>query len=452
HWKHLPVALYEEGDEMIFSGGAVVDWENTSGFGDGSSPPLVPVYTSAYMGDDPNQAQSLAYSLDEGKTFTKYEDNPVLDHADPDFRDPNVMWHEPSEQWIMVVSLPRQYKVQFYSSDDLIDWEHLSDFGPSGATGGIWECPDFFELAVNGDPNNKRWVLHVDINPGSVAGGSGSQYFVGDFDGTHFIEDETVSNGEVLWVDYGPDFYAAISWNNIPDNDGRRLWLGWMSNWAYAEETPTSPWRSAMSIPRSVELQTIDGNIRLVQQPVRELQQLRDSHVQLENFTLEKGSTTLSSEGISGDTFELIADLEIGNSEVTGFKVRVGEDEETLIGYDATSETVFIDRTNSGEDDFHEDFATRSDAPVALDNGRVRLHVFVDWSSVEVFANDGAAVLTSRIFPDPESQEVMLFTDGDNAKITNLDAWTLNSIWPEPSSGFIYNPASAHEDPQKHPQ
>ncbi len=430
HWEHRPVAIPygKEEEEAIFSGGALVDHNNTSGFGDGDRAPIIATYTSHYTREDGStwQAQSLAYSNDGGETFTKYEGNPVLEFDDPDFRDPNVMWDDQREQWVMVVALPRQYKVQFYASDNLVDWEFLSDFGPEGAYDGIWECPDLFPLAIDGDPDNIKWVLHVDINPGSIAGGSGSQYFVGEWNGTEFIPDESISGGDVMWVDYGTDYYAAISWNNIPEDDGRRLWVGWMNNWDYANEIPTYPWRSAQSIPRSVHLETIDDNIKVIQRPVEELQSLRTEYLTLEDIEVPTGSHPLEA---SGKAYEFVVEFDPGDSDVVGVKVREGTWEETLIGYDAVNGSVFVDRTNSGEDGFHDGFAQRNDAPAVLRHGKIKLHVFVDWSSVEVFVNDGEAVITNRIFPDPDSQGISLFAEGGNATLQSMDFWTLNSIW-----------------------
>lgn len=433
HWKHQAVAIPygKEEEEAIFSGSAVVDHNNTSGFGDGIHPPLVAIYTSHYTRNDGStwQAQSLAYSNDGGENFIKYKENPVLEFDDPDFRDPKVIWMEGSEQWVMVVALPKQHKVQFYASDNLVDWEFLSDFGPDGATDGIWECPDLFPLFVDGDPDYKRWVLHVDMNPGSIAGGSGSQFFIGDWNGREFIADEAISEGEVIWVDYGTDFYAAVTWSDIPEDDGRRIWVGWMNNWLYANQIPTHPWRSAMSLPRSIHLVTVDGEIKAVQRPVKELEQLRNNHVQLQNTEVSSGELLLSQKGISGKAYEIIIEMEPGTSESAGLILRVGENEETLVGYDRLQKTVFVDRTSSGEDNFHSEFSQRNDAPARLIDGKIRIHVFVDWSSVEVFVNDGEAVITNRIFPDPESQDVIFYSDGGAAGITKMDFWILDSVW-----------------------
>jgi fructan beta-fructosidase len=430
-WEHQPVAIPygEEEEEGIYSGSAVVDPNNTSGFGNGSQPPIVAIYTSAYGGEVPDQAQSLAYSTDGGETFQKYEGNPVLEHDDPDFRDPNVKWHEETGRWIMVVALPLQHKVQFYASSNLIDWEYLSDFGPAGAVEGIWECPDLFPIAVDGDPDNIRWVLHVDMNPGGIAGGSGSQFFVGDWDGQTFTADESVSGGEVIWGDYGTDYYAAISWNNIPEEDDRRIMIGWMSNWLYGNEIPTDPWRSAMSVPRSIHLETIDGNIKVIQKPVEELQLLREDGVSLRNITAPDGVHSMADEGLAGKAYEMVVELEPGTSDATGLILRQGNIEETQVGYDAVNGTVFVDRTLSGEVGFHEDFARRSDAPARLIDGKVKLHIFVDWSSVEVFVNDGEATLTHRIFPNVQNDGISMFSAGGQGSITSLDFWPLQSIW-----------------------
>ena len=432
HWEHRPVAIPygNEEQEGIFSGSAVVDHENTSGLGNGDEPPIVAIYTSAYEGETPSQAQSLAYSIDGGRTFTKYPENPVLTFDDPDFRDPNVKWNEEMGQWLMIVALPQQRKVQFYASDNLINWVYLSDFGPAGAVDGIWECPDLFPIAVDGDPDNVKWVLHVDMNPGSVAGGSGSQYFIGDWNGTEFTVDESAMGDEILWADFGPDYYAAISWNNIPEEDGRRIWLGWMNNWLYANDIPTDPWRSAMSIPRTVELVSSGDSLKVVQKPVQELQQLRGETVAMQSLEVD-GNRSLTDEGISGRAYEMVVEINPMDAEKGGLKLRASDGEETILGYDAETGTVYLDRTNSGEDAFHENFEKRFDAPANLRDGKVKLHIFVDWSSVEVFINDGDGVITSRIFPVPESTGVSLFSEGGQAAIENLEFWPMGSIWED---------------------
>ena len=282
HWQHLPVAIPEVDGVMAFSGSAVVDWENTTGVGRDGRPPLVAIYTG-HRTDRPSQSQYLAYSTDRGRTWTRYAGNPVLDVGSAEFRDPKVMWHAPTRRWVMTVVLATEHTVRFYGSPDLKTWTPLSDFGPTAATGGVWECPDLFELPVDGDATDTRWVLIVNLNPGGIAGGSGGQYFVGRFDGTRFVADQDGGGAApaspdprgALWLDHGRDFYAGVTWSDAPKGDGRRVLLGWMNNWQYANDIPTAPWRSAMSVPRALSLTRTPAGIRLVQTPVRELEARR---------------------------------------------------------------------------------------------------------------------------------------------------------------------------------
>ena len=439
-WEHLLVAIPEANGVMAFSGSAVVDWNNTSGFGRDGKPPLVAIYTGHR---ETNQSQYIAYSINRGRTWTVYDGNPVLDISRKDFRDPKVFWHEPQQRWVMVVALPDQHKVSFYSSADLKQWRHLSDFGPAAAVGGVWECPDLFELPVDGDPNNTRWVLIVSLNPGSIAGGSGMQYFVGRFDGARFTAERPapgVTSAELpldaaLWADYGKDFYAAVSWSDVPREDGRRLWLGWMNNWQYAQDIPTSPWRSVQSLPRTLALRTTSQGIRMVQQPVSELQQLRGPRRTLDARPISEGSTSLARQGIAGTALEIVAEFEVGTAAELGLKVRTGEQEETVIGIDPSAGQLFVDRTRSGQVGFHPEFSGRHTAPLPVKNGRVSLHVFVDWSSVEVFAANGEVVVTDQIFPALESAGVALYARGGTARLVSLDAWPLDSIWRAAAAG-----------------
>jgi len=432
HWTHQGVAIEEEGNEMIFSGSAVVDHNNTSSFGaDADASPMVAIYTSHYTlpDDSIDQAQSLAYSTDGGATWTKYEGNPVLEHEDPEFRDPNVFWYAPENKWIMAVALSKQRKIQFYASPDLKEWTHLSDFGPTGSRELIWECPALFRVPIEGE-NETAWVLQVDVNPGSVAGGSGGRYFVGTFDGTTFTPVDENPKEPPRWVDYGPDFYAAIPWNNRPRSQPRPIWAAWMNNWEYAKHIPTSPWRSALTLPRTVHLRRRNGGLQLVQQPIAALEKLRRNHVERSPRPLENETVSLDAQGISGRALELVAVFRPGDADRVGLNVRVGGNEKTVVGYDASEEHVYVDRRASGAH-VHDAFPARNAAPLSLNNGRVKLHVLVDWSSVEVFANDGVRVLTHRIFPDSQSTNVSLFASGGRARLVQLDAWALRSIWPE---------------------
>lgn len=436
HWTHLPLALAEADNVMIFSGSAVVDWKNSSGFGKDGRPPLVAVYTG-FRTTDRVQFQCIAYSNDKGRTWTKYSGNPVIDINSMDFRDPKVQWHDATRRWIMTVSLSAQHKVRFYGSDNLKAWTLLSEFGPAGATGGVWECPDLFELPLPGT-NDKRWVLVVNMNPGSVAGGSGGQYFIGRFDGTQFVADRDSlipprpgrsASESAHWFDYGPDYYAAVSWSDVPASDGRRLWLGWMSNWEYGGDVPTSPWRSAMSIPREVGLSRTAEGIRLVQKPAREVESLRDRHFAFKSGDVSEANAWLKERHVQGDQLELMVEFAPRSSGTEGVKVLTSDTEATVIGVDRQRGRAFVDRTQSGNVTFHQKFSGVYDAPLAVHDGRVKLHLFVDASSVEVFVNDGERVFTSLVYPSAASRGVELFGSMTSARITSLNVWTLKSIW-----------------------
>ncbi|WRZ54954.1 GH32 C-terminal domain-containing protein [Streptomyces sp. NBC_01314] len=753
HWEELPLALSHDDEEMVFSGSAVVDWNNTTGFGTKKNPPMVAIYTSAYKNGG-KQAQSLAYSTDRGRTWTRYQGNPVLDIGSNNFRDPKVQWYEPTKSWLMTVSLSTEHKVRFYSSKNLKDWTLQSEFGPAGATGGVWECPDLFPLAVDGDKKKIKWVLVVNINPGGIAGGSGSQYFVGDFDGKKFTADDkgtytpptgtvvqdfegtnfsfwtttgsafgqgpatgavdwqgavtgfdgkglansfhggdgatgtlsspeftvdspylnfkigggrhpyeagtvldttppegtvladfeggtygdwtatgdafgtapatgtlpdqgqvsgflgdglantflngdastgtltspeftldkkhinfligggnhpadsdnptavellvdgqvvrssTGKDGEALnwaswdvgelagkkaqirivdnnsggwghlnvdhimlsdtkaprvsqetsvnlivdgevvrsvtgadsesldwasfdlrpyvgkkaqiqvvdmnsagwghlmadqfttadkpaksvvqradWADYGKDYYAAVSWENAPG--GKRYMIGWMNNWDYGQSIPTSPWRSAQSVPREMALRTVDGQIRLTSKPVGSLESLRQKRpATASGITVRNTSKPLIGRGVQGKALDIEATFSLKDADRFGLKVRTGAGgEETVIGYDTTTQELYVDRSRSGVGDFNSTFPGVQTAPLKAKNGKVKLRILVDWSSVEVFGGNGEAVITDQIFPDPSSTGVEVFADGGTATLDHLQAWQLKSIW-----------------------
>jgi fructan beta-fructosidase len=425
HWEHLPVALQEENGIMIFSGSAVVDWQNSSGLCRNPDPRDRSCLVVIYAGrTETSQTQHIAFSNDRGRTWTKYSGNPVIDLNMRDFRDPKVIWHEDTKKWIMVTVLAREKRVRFFGSPNLRTWTALSDFGPEGSTAGVWECPDLFPLAVEGEPTDKRWVLVVSINPGGPAGGSGVQYFIGQFDGTRFVNEN--SPDRVLWVDYGKDFYAVQSFSDILKADGRRVWIGWLSNWQYAQQEPTSPWRTALSIPRRVQLKKFPDGIRLVQEPIAELRRLRECELRVNNRTLSEANKLLAER--PGGSWEMILDLAVGGAAELGLKVRKGSSEETVIGVRQSTSEVFVDRTRSGNTTFHEKFTGTHAGPLRPGNV-VRLHVFVDWSSVEVFANNGETVLSERIFPSAASGRVELFATGGDASVKSLQMWKLRSIW-----------------------
>ena len=424
-WKHLPVALPEQGEVMAFSGSAVSDRHNTSGFGRDGQVPLVAIYTSRTQAD---QTQSIAYSLDQGRTWTRYSGNPVLDVGDPAFRDPKVFWHEPSGKWVMAVVLADQRRVSLYGSPDLRQWNHLSDFGPEGAHPvRNWECPDLFELPVDQEPGETRWILQVDSGMGHPWLGSGCQYFVGSFDGTRFTNENPPETA--LWLDWGRDFYAAQSYAGVPVSDGRRIVIGWISNWMYARNTPTSPWRGAQSVPRTLRLKRFREGLRLVQQPVSEIKRLRGEAFSLRDVSVAEANRRISSAGFEGDTLEIHALIEPGSASEVGFRLLKGEGEETLAGYTAAPSEVYVDRTRSGRGEFHASFPGRHSARLNPVAGRVDIRVLIDRSVVEMFAGGGRVAITDRVFPRPESTGVSLFEKGGTASVVRLDAWKLRSVW-----------------------
>ncbi len=355
NWEELPIALEPDEIGTIFSGSAVVDRDNTTGFfPDG--PGLVAIFTHhlEQPGVPTVQSQSLAYSRDGGRTWTKYAGNPVLTSEDkPDFRDPKVFWHEASRKWIMILACGQE--VALYHSEDLKSWTPGSTFGEGiGSHDGVWECPDLFELAIDGDPSRGKWVMLVSIGDGGIGTeGSRTQYFTGDFDGATFVPDE--ASREIRWLDHGRDNYAGVSWSDVPDEDGRRLVLGWMSNWRYANHTPTEGWRGAMTIPRELTLETIGGVERLMQRPARELDAARVPVLKRTDLSLAELNEALRA--LRSDSFELDVRAEAGRS--FEFRLREGGGCVTRVGIDAQAGELFIDRRESGESGFHADFAGR---------------------------------------------------------------------------------------------
>jgi len=425
HWRELPVAIPEGPDAMIFTGSSVVDDHNTSGLCKPGPSCIVSIYTGNTPKSDSRaqrQTQQIAVSQD-GRTWAKYENNPVLDIGMADFRDPKVFWHEPSKQWVMIVVLAREKKASLYGSANLKQWKHLSDFGPEGATGGVWECPDLYQLPVEGS-GKSRWVLKIGLNPGHVAGGSGEQYFVGDFDGTQFHN--ASPPGEIKWLDYGRDCYCALTWNGETRD---RHMIAWMNNWQYARSIPTAPWRGAMTLPRTLTLRDSGSGIRLLQAPAPAIRSLRG-----EKFTFSGSKPADLNRKIGawqdlGTTYELEASISLGAAKKVTWRVLEGSGQYTLIGYDAVVHQLFVDRTHSGATDFNKDFPSRTVAPLNVANGELRLHVFVDRSSVEVFAADGEVAMTNLIFPNAESKGISVQFEGGDPKQLQIQLWNLHSTW-----------------------
>ena len=379
-WSEHDVAIPNTPEENVFSGSAVADVRNTAGFAGPGQTALVAIYTSAFTPASSRpgiQAQSLAYSLDDGSSWTRYANNPVLDTGSSDFRDPRVFWHGGEDgRWVMVAVEAVDRQVVIYTSANLLDWTRESTFGPAHAVGGIWECPDLFPLAVRGTGETK-WVLVVSLNPGAIAGGSGTQYFIGDFDGSVFTPDRLAGSTEPAdydWLDYGRDYYAAVSFNDAPD--GRRLTVGWASNWDYANETPTRPWRSAMSLVRELRLvRCSDGRLRVTQQPV-----LPQDTSAVQVFDLQVPSSP-------GDRTDVV----LSSGDPLGSTV--------TISVDGDERTLTCDRTRSGAVDFHPAFPSVDAAPLIDDRASTHLKIVVDASILEIYVDGGLVTLTQQVFP-----------------------------------------------------
>ncbi len=421
HWEHLPIALYEEYGTMAFSGSAVVDHGNTSGFGTAAAPPLVAIYTGNGHG---KQTQDLAYSNDRGRTWTKYAGNPVIDLGEAEFRDPKVFRHDPSDRWVMVVTLAAQKKLLFFGSRDLKSWERLGEFGPAGTPNKAnWECPDLFELPIENEPGETRWVLEADMGSGSVAGGSGGEYFIGEFDGRTFVPEHP----EAQWVDWGRDFYAPISWSDVPAEDGRRIWLGWFNNWETCL-VPTFPWRGSMSLPRELFLRRIDGQLRLCQRPVRELASLRRDTTRLVDLSLDSEARTLD---VRGTALEIRLEIDPGTASRCGVRVLSDGDERTEIGFERERGELYVDRTRSGNVTFDARFPGRHAGPLSLDDqGRLIVTLFVDACSIEVFGGFGETVISDLVFPHEGSDRVELFSDQGKCRVLKAEVHRLEGIWP----------------------
>ena len=373
HWTFQGAPIEADAWGTIFSGSAVVDHNNTSGFGKGA---VVAMYTSA----GENQTQSIAYSNDNGQTFTKYDGNPVLTSNTPDYRDPHVFWNEDIKRWNMIMAEGQHMDI--YSSADLKEWKLESQFGAEyGNHGGVWECPDLMKMKVRGTDQYK-WMLLCNINPGGPFGGSATQYFVGQFDGHKFTCE---SAPEVTkWMDYGKDHYATVTFDNAPD--GRRVAMAWMSNWQYANQVPTMQYRSANSVPRDLDLYEYQGQTYCGVTPSPELAAARP----------KKATKTLT------EACEMVVTLK-GNATIT---LANDKGEQVVMTYDEKSRTFAMDRTKSGQKEFSDDFAALTVAPV---HGKMsQLRLFIDRSSIEAFDADGKMAMTNLVFPTKPYNKVLV--------------------------------------------
>ena len=420
HWQQLPIALYPDSLGYIFSGSAVVDSNNTSGFGNGGKIPLVAIFThhdpaGEKRGDSTYQNESLAYSLDNGKSWTKYPGNPVLKNPGiADFRDPNVSWYAEGKKWIM--ALATKDRISFYSSPDLKSWTKESEFGETaGAHGGVWECPDLFPMQLEG---TTYWILLVSSNPGGPNGGSGTQYFIGQFDGKKFYP----AGNTVKWIDYGPDDYAGVTWKK----GRRKIFLGWMSNWLYANQVPTRTWRNAMTLPRELKLQRSNGEIYLGSWPVKEIDALGAQPVITRHIPVQGAVTVSGPWAPMRNQYRL--DLQIRQQKDFFITFSNEKDQQVVVGYDKAARQYYIDRSHSGRTDFNAAFPKRYFSPAIGTAETLDLTIIMDASSLELFADKGLTVMTCTFFPETPFTKVQV-NSADSMKIDRLSYTPLRSIW-----------------------
>lgn len=415
HWEHRPDAVIEPDSlGMIFSGSSAVDRSGSAGFGKDA---VVAMYTSAAA----SQIQSLAWSDDNGETFTKYDGNPVLT-LDSEARDPNMFWGAERNVWILVLAHALDHEMLIFSSPDMKDWTLESSFGRGlGAQDGVWECPDLFELPVNGE-SGKKWVLLCNLNPGGPFGGSATQYFIGDFDGKTFTSD-TDDSGKVptKWLDYGKDHYATVSFSDAPD--GRRTVIGWMSNWQYAPEVPTMQFRSANTLPREMGIfRAPDGQLYVSSTPSPEVDALRGALVK------SVSKTSLGSKARTYSIPELCEiDMEISPKKAESVEIELSNaaGEKVVMVYDAKSDSLSFDRRKSGIVDFSQDFPAVTVSPAYTDGDKVGLRIFIDRSSIEVFGKDGRFAMTNLVFPNSPYSRLSVRATGGSARLSDLKIYSI---------------------------
>ena len=421
HWEHRPIALYPDKLGYIFSGSAVVDHGNSSGLGANGMDPLVAVYTyhdpvKEKAGTGDHQTQGIAYSNDNGKNWIKYPGNPVLPNkGKTDFRDPKVMWHAETGKWIM--SLAVGDHAEFYSSPDLKNWTYLSSFGKNlGAHGGVWECPDLIPMKVAEEAEDK-WVLLISINPGGPNGGSATQYFVGEFDGTTFTTDQE----DTKWLDYGADNYAGVTYNNVPGADP--VFIGWMSNWNYARNTPTEKWRSAMTLPRHLYLNKDESGYYVSSRIIPAFDSITKLLVEIEEITLDDPETL---EGpFEGADIGWSQNLE----DDIAVKFQNEKGEYLVLLLDPERKQVVLDRRHSGKTDFHESFADKIHSlpyyPKNLDSD---IRIVMDRASIEVFIDGGRYVMTEKFFPNDAFTSLRL-TSSSGTVIRDFTIKSVANTW-----------------------
>ena len=415
HWKFEGCAIVPDAWGAIFSGSCVVDHENTAGFGKEA---VVAFYTSAKStpwGDI--QMQSMAYSLDNGKTFTKYEGNPILTSSEKDFRDPKVFWYAPGKHWVMILAVGQHMEI--YSSVNLKEWKKESEFGAmQGAHGGVWECPDLVEIPVEGT-REKKWVLICNLNPGGPFGGGAAQYFVGSFDGKKFVNE---SPTQTKWMDWGKDNYATVTWNNAPD--GRCIALGWMSNWQYANNVPTRQYRSANTLARDLTLYREGQELYLKSTPSVEVKKARGKKVSIPSFRVSEKHEIVNLFEDNQGAYEVEILIQNAGASKIAFCLLNDKGEKVSMYYDLNRKQFVMDRSESGTVDFSKDFPAVTVAPANVDK-ELTLRLFVDRSSIEAFGEDGKFVMTNLVFPSQPYVKMCFEADKNGYAVKTLNVYKL---------------------------
>lgn len=415
HWTYEGTAIVPDAWGAIFSGSCVVDKDNTAGFGKGA---VVAFYTSAKStpwGDV--QSQSMAYSLDNGKTFIKYEHNPILTSTERDFRDPKVFWYAPGKHWVMMLAVGQE--MQIYSSGNLKEWKKESSFGAmQGAHGGVWECPDLVEVAVEGS-KEKKWVLICNLNPGGPFGGSAAQYFVGSFDGKKFVNE---SPTQTKWLDWGKDNYATVKWSNAPA--GRCIALGWMSNWQYANNVPTTQYRSANTLARDLTLYRAGGELYLKSKPSPEIKKARAEEKKISTFEVKGNYEVASLLADNKGAYEIEMTIENKGTSKIDFSLMNEKGEKVAMYYDVVRKQFVMDRSASGIVGFSRDFPAVTVAPVR-NTDQIHLRLFIDRSSVEAFGEDGEYVMTNLVFPAEPYNRMVFSSDKGSYIVKSMNVYRL---------------------------
>jgi fructan beta-fructosidase len=422
HWEHMPIAIKPDYNGWIYSGSAVVDWNNTTKFAENGTKPLIAIFTQ-HLQEDTGfvEQQSIAYSIDKGRSWKMFIDNPVLkDTSVVDFRDPKVFWHNETGKWIMTLACRNH--VRFYSSPNMKTWVLESEFGKEyGSHGGVWECPELIQLPVN-NTDTKKWTLLVSLNPGGLHGGSGTQYFVGDFNGNEFVPE--TPKDTIQWLEYGADNYAGVTWSNHLDENNKPAFMGWMSNWQYATLTPTKRWRSAMTLPRYLSLIQNGSSYSIQLEPLN-INKLKSTPIlQTKELTVEKTYDLVINElgGVYNIDFTL---QDLSKTVTLTFSNSTGDS--TILIIDKPDNRIIFDRTKSGITAFKNEFGAVHVSPFYLNNQSYKFQIIVDKSSIEIFINDGAWVATEQIFPSGGIADVSIA--GNSIKISDIAIHNLKSIW-----------------------